>query len=173
MRSRWWRHRKDLKLGVHHNIHLQRAWTKYGAESFEFTVLGYCLPEELLVKEQALLDETPSSDTYNIATLARGGTRLGQRNTPEHNAAIGRANKGNTSWNKGGENTWSEKATRSRVARYKHQVVAEHSDGRVLKFTHVTPAAQELGLGRTSVKNILNGYSQRTRSGWTFRYEPK
>jgi len=136
-------------------------------------VLLPCPPDCLLAREQELLDQAPAGSLYNLAFLAQGGTRLGHRNTPEHNAAISRGNKGKPAWNKGGKNTWAQAAASSRVARYSNQIVAEHLDGRVLSFSHAAQAAREMGLGRTSVKNILKGYSQRTRSGWTFRYEAR
>ena len=171
--KRWWMHRRDLRLGVHHNHHLQRSWEKHGAQCFTFSVLLPCPPDCLLAREQELLDQAPAGSLYNLAFLAQGGTRLGHRNTPEHNAAISRGNKGKPAWNKGGKNTWAKAAASSRVARYSNQIVAEHLDGRVLSFSHAAQAAREMGLGRTSVKNILKGYSQRTRSGWTFRYEAR
>lgn len=31
---RFWLHQWKLKRGVHDNIHLQRAWDKYGEDSF-------------------------------------------------------------------------------------------------------------------------------------------
>lgn len=34
---RWNRHKRELKKGVHHNKHLQRAWDKYGEENFELS----------------------------------------------------------------------------------------------------------------------------------------
>ena len=30
LKNRWERHRRDLNSGIHHSIHLQRAWDKYG-----------------------------------------------------------------------------------------------------------------------------------------------
>ena len=35
---RWRAHRSDLKAGRHKNKHLQRAWSAYGPEAFEFSV---------------------------------------------------------------------------------------------------------------------------------------
>ena len=36
---RWTRHKKALKSSSHHSRRLQRAWNKYGEESFEFIVV--------------------------------------------------------------------------------------------------------------------------------------
>lgn len=37
--NRWKDHKCKLRKGTHINEHLQRAWNKYGAESFQFKVL--------------------------------------------------------------------------------------------------------------------------------------
>ena len=36
---RWRQHQSALRRKDHHNIHLQRAWDKYGPEAFEFQIL--------------------------------------------------------------------------------------------------------------------------------------
>ena len=36
---RWVHHRDDLRAGKHHSRFLQRAWNKYGADAFTFTVV--------------------------------------------------------------------------------------------------------------------------------------
>lgn len=38
-RIRWNTHIQLLKSNKHHCIHLQRAWNKYGEESFEFDLM--------------------------------------------------------------------------------------------------------------------------------------
>ena len=38
-RKRWREHRNLLKDGNHGNVHLQRAWNKYGEENFQFEIL--------------------------------------------------------------------------------------------------------------------------------------
>ena len=37
---RWARHKRQLRNGNHHSIHLQRAWDKYGEASFDFSILS-------------------------------------------------------------------------------------------------------------------------------------
>jgi len=171
--QRWWRHRRDLNRGSHHNPHLQRSWAKHGAEGFEFVVLLQCPPDECFQIEQEHLDDAPEGSLYNVSRTARGGNRLGQQNTPEHNAAIGRANSGRPTWNKGGTNTWAAKAVQTRVSNYTTVLVGENLDGRVMLFSHIRAAARQLGIGRKSIENILHGFSRRTRCGWVFRYKPK
>ena len=37
--ARWRHHRSQLQRGIHHSPYLQAAWSKYGADAFEFVVL--------------------------------------------------------------------------------------------------------------------------------------
>jgi hypothetical protein len=73
--KRWWSHKKALRLGIHHNLHLQRAWNKNGKDSFDF-VVERIIPdnsseEELLKIEQEYLDKSVGQeDCYNIAKVA-------------------------------------------------------------------------------------------------------
>ena len=66
-------HRSALRNGDHSNIHLQRAYNKYGKKSFRYKVLLYCDPDNTLVYEQILLDA--GYGDYNIATDASAPTR--------------------------------------------------------------------------------------------------
>ena len=82
--NRWKRHRTDLKCGVHDNIHLQRAYNKYGPESFKYSVVEYCEPEKELLKEReqfwmGVLEVIEKG--YNMCPAA--GSPLGYRHTEE------------------------------------------------------------------------------------------
>lgn len=70
-------HIHSLRKGKHHNIHFQRAWDKYGEDSFEYKVLEYLDSEtstdKLLEREQYWLDKTKCYETehgYNILRIA-------------------------------------------------------------------------------------------------------
>jgi group I intron endonuclease len=52
--GRWNTHRSTLKRGVHHSFILQKAWDKYGAESFTFSVLLVC-PKDLRIEYEKRL----------------------------------------------------------------------------------------------------------------------
>ncbi len=55
-------HKSDLRLNKHHSKHLQRAWDKYGKDSFIFQQVEECLPESCIKREQVWLD---FHQTYN------------------------------------------------------------------------------------------------------------
>jgi len=68
--KRWVRHKNDLNKNQHQNIKLQRAWNKYGAENFEFSIMEECEYDSLLIIEQNYLNQNPE---YNIGKNSSGG----------------------------------------------------------------------------------------------------
>lgn len=56
MKKRWSEHRSGLRNNKHHARVLQRAWTKYGEESFVFRPLLICAEAMLVFYEQRALD---------------------------------------------------------------------------------------------------------------------
>lgn len=80
---RWKTHRNKLNASKHHCIHLQRAWNKYGEQSFEFKGLTE-LPNDkdlLLKEEQVFLDQHYGQQYfYNGHAVARGGALPGALN---------------------------------------------------------------------------------------------
>lgn len=65
-------HYHALKRGDHKNLHLQRAWNKYGEENFEFVILEVCEKEKVREREQFYINSTPKKFSYNINPLATG-----------------------------------------------------------------------------------------------------
>ncbi len=51
VRNRMYSHKSELKKNKHCNIHLQRAWNKYGEDNFKFIILEECNQEEIDQKE--------------------------------------------------------------------------------------------------------------------------
>lgn len=82
--TRWALHRHELQHQKHHSSHLQRAWNKYGSESFKFSVLERCPPADCLVREQYWLDELKTYDRsvgYNLSAIA--GSTLGVKHAAD------------------------------------------------------------------------------------------
>lgn len=73
IRKRWLRHVRELKSNTHINSILQRAWNKYGEDSFVFEVVEQCSIKALLETEQRYLDLQPE---YNIGMTSSGGDNL-------------------------------------------------------------------------------------------------
>jgi len=52
--KRWNIHKRQLNKNIHHSIHLQRAWNKYGAEAFEFCVIEFVNDKTKLIEREQL-----------------------------------------------------------------------------------------------------------------------
>lgn len=66
---RWWEHKRKLKANQHDNIHLQRAWNKYGENAFEFILIELVEETQMLEREQYWIDKLGACDIelgYNI-----------------------------------------------------------------------------------------------------------
>jgi len=71
--SRWNTHLWFLNTNSHSNKHLQRSWTKYGSNEFEFKILLYCAVNDLVYFEQRAIDILNTTDQrrgYNIRLFA-------------------------------------------------------------------------------------------------------
>jgi len=121
--GRWRDHRNRLQRGVHVNEHLQRAWQKYGAAAFAWTIIEEIQGEaNLIEREQYWLDrylENPKT-CYNMACCAEAPMRgrkhteeakrklseaqTGKKRGPtseETKSKLSEANKGQVPWSKG------------------------------------------------------------------------
>ena len=77
--KRWDEHRKNLLNNKHINIKLQRAWNKYGSDSFQFQIIEQCDVSNLYDREQYYLDSLmpwKQNVGYNIGKNACGGDNI-------------------------------------------------------------------------------------------------
>jgi len=117
-RIRFQTHKRELRTGIHHCQPLQRAWDKYGEDSFSFDAIEEtdCKDTLLALEAEWLNEHYGKSHCYNTGTtpgaafLGRTHTdaakekvsaaqkgkqhRLGHKNSPEHRARISAAMKG-------------------------------------------------------------------------------
>jgi len=88
-------HKNSLDRGDHHSQKLQRAWNKYGGETFVFETIIVCRPSMLLFYEQRAIDGFMAhgrTTGYNISPTA--GSPRGVKRSAETRAKIGAAVKG-------------------------------------------------------------------------------
>ena len=91
-RARWNAHRHKLRNNKHANSHLQRAWNKYGEESFLFLPMIICDQAYSILVEEKLLNE--GIGEYNQSKMSCGGPGHGGPLTLEHRAKISASLKG-------------------------------------------------------------------------------
>ena len=78
--ERWVKHVRDLNNGVHHNIHLQASWDKYGEKNFDFKIIKACKPLYLNRFEKIYIN---IYDTYNNGYNMTTGGDINPMNMPE------------------------------------------------------------------------------------------
>lgn len=92
VRTRWWEHRKYLRLGTHHCVGLQNAYAKYGEDALVFSVIATVPLEQLNEREQEEIDARHKDMLYNTALFVRR-PRLGLRHSEESRAKMATAAK--------------------------------------------------------------------------------
>lgn len=80
--KRWRSHRVGLIAKKHDNIHLQRAWNKYGSDAFVFSVIENAPKANLIEREQFWMDAYDAVESgYNICPTA--GSSIGMKTSSE------------------------------------------------------------------------------------------
>ena len=72
---RYKRHMGELSRGIHGNHHLQNAYTKYGRDAFEFSILELCPIDQLDEREVYWISQLNAVKTGYNMTEGGGGTR--------------------------------------------------------------------------------------------------
>jgi group I intron endonuclease len=90
------RHLYELHKGSHKNIHLQRAFAKYGENNFEFGIIEQCIETELNAREIFYISLFSNSGIglYNITEGGDGGA-MPPDIIAQNKIKISVANKGN------------------------------------------------------------------------------
>jgi group I intron endonuclease len=176
-------HLSRLNNNSHYNIHLQRAWNKYGKENFVFEILEIVNDKlNLLKREQFYLDELLlaneyihnenhffTENGYNINPCAYN--TLGRKTSDETKTKISKSligklvgdknpNFGNKMPNDSRERLSQFRKTCGKKIRCLNNNKIYHNSKR---------AAEDLGISNGSIKRILRGEYKQVK-GFTFEY---
>jgi len=90
-KKRWWNHVHYLDRNEHHSPHLQRAWNKYGKNTFIFEVVEVVDNIKFLIeREQFWIGQL--NPQYNV--LKKAGSSKGFKHTEETKKKLSELNKG-------------------------------------------------------------------------------
>lgn len=154
-------HRACLRIGKHHNIHLQSAWNKYGEPMFLFEIVEICAIDDLTPREMEWVSFFRSGGLYNIASI--DAPMRGRRHTPEAIAKM-----------KGPRpDGWAQRISAALTGR-KHS--AEHARktglskrkpvhivGTTIWYPSIQDAAKDIGVHPFNLGAHLNGRSKTCR----------
>lgn len=119
--DRWDCHRAQLNGGYHDNPHLQKAWNKYGSDSFEFCVIEPVNNVTLLddLERKYIQQYRDLGISYNILDGGDGGFLLGSHLSDETKRKIGEKNRINMTGRKASPETRA-KMSESQRKRYEN-----------------------------------------------------
>lgn len=105
--DRWDSHRSLLNSGKHDNPYLQRAWSKYGGENFEFAVIEVVDDSSLLndLEIKYIAEYRQDGLSYNLHDGGDGGYNLGKHLSEETKRKIGDKNRKNMLGKKASDET--------------------------------------------------------------------
>ena len=92
VRIRLYENRHDLRKGIHHCAHLQRAWNKYGETNFRFEVVEQVEGDLLAAEDRWLAEHHGKPHCYNTGRVP-GAAFLGRKHTDEAKAKVSKAQK--------------------------------------------------------------------------------
>lgn len=89
---RWNSHRNALRRNRHRNVHLQRAWNKYGEAAFEFKTVWLCEPLEAFQFEREMLQSMVGDSACYNTVIDSSRPSFGRKLSAIHKARIGQSN---------------------------------------------------------------------------------
>ena len=152
-KSRWIRHKTDLKANIHHSSYLQRAYNKYGKNEFEFSILKNVDDDQILIEEQKYLDyrkaNYPTNLNYNMCWIA--GNCSGRQFTTKTINQMSKSHLGKTvplTVREQMSKTWGEKANKT------YELITP--ENKHVTFTNIRQFCRENKLDNVSISLLLN-----------------
>lgn len=160
IQDRWKTHIQCLNRNKHHNIHLQRAWNKYGENNFKFDIIEYCEKEDLNDKEIYWIKELSSFKNGYNRTLGGGGI-LGRKYTKEEIEK--RTGKNNPFYRKKHKDGWLKmiiSASNEKTSKPVFQINSE--DGKVMKrYSSISEASRIFNCSVNAIRLCTEGINKR------------
>lgn len=169
--GRWNEHTNDLTANRHANIHLQRAWNKYGKDNFSFLILEEMNREQLLEREQVYLDvaDKERAQCYNMKF--RAGPGGGFSEETREKLSISKRGSRNPNYGKSPSEKTKLKMSAahagSRNVKYDKTIYTFEnlSSGEVFSGTRFD-FVQKYAISRECVRDLVFGRQKQTH-GWT------
>lgn len=178
--KRWYNHINALELNYHGNIHLQRAWNKYGADNFDFYILELCTSEQLDEREVYYITKFDTFKSgYNRTSGGKG--RPDSIVSEETRQKLAKASSGRFYSEKTREKLRQHilsqfedekfvEAFNKNIESQMTPVCCYNKNGYVCSYSNIHEAAKAIGAEPTNVCKVLKR-KHKTCNGFTFCYD--
>jgi len=153
------KHLYDLKHNIHHSIHLQRAWGKYGEDNFSFEVIEYIEDKDILKeREQYWIDTLNVCDiNYGYNILPTAGNSLGYKMSEEDKKKIGDSCRG--------EKNYGTKLTDVQVYQIKEMCRDGFKNKKIAnKFEITIESINNIRIGKTWKHIKIEGFQEKNKT---------
>jgi group I intron endonuclease len=164
IKRRWTEHKRDLKKNKHKNLLLQRAWNKYGCESFKFEILVICNKKQLKQKEKETVEKILETKRYNILknydSLAGSNNPFyGKTHTKSVKEKLSKLAKNRTGFKNGNYGNKYSNITKIKAGHNKKTKLTNDQVIKIIKMKNIThqKIADIYGVSRTMITRIKNG----------------
>lgn len=187
--KRFLHHKNRLRSNKHRNIHLQRAWNKYGEEAFEFQVIQY-VDTDLNYREYFWWLFFKPENCYNEATPGQDSPMSGKKHSEDTKKKISESKSGEKHHYYGvpfrlGFNHSNETKKKISEKLFGRQLTDEWKknialsngnrpftlvkDDKEYEFYSAVEASNALGLCYSSICRLLNGKIKSLDSGYKLK----
>lgn len=147
--------------------HLQRAWNKYGQDSFVCVILEKCEEENLLIRESFYIDKYTSYNDrfgYNIVKNPHRPSMTTETKKKQSQAVMGEKNH---MFGKKWPQEYKTKMSKihRRVKRFTGIPVICNETG--IAYANMSEAARDMGLNKNKIGECIRG-NQNSHKGYTF-----
>lgn len=169
-------HKSRLKKGNHHSIKLQRAYNKYGLESFIFELIEICDIDDLLIREQHYINLFDSYNNGYNSTLIAGSPMLGKTQSIEAKNKISdfaktRTGDKNHMFNKNHTTETKKLMSKNKMnTGIKRVSQLDNNNNPIKTWDSLSECAKELKLHISGISKVLNGEIKTTK-GYKFKYQ--
>lgn len=175
LKKRYRQHFNELRQNIHVNIHLQRAFNKYGRDKFEFWILEHCddVLDTLLMLEQKYIDSDGDYNICKVAGSTTGITYTGHPISEAHRKIVAEANRRRV-WTKESRRKLAESIRNTEYnAKLRKAIVQMDLNGEVVKeYDSIMAAANAMGFEnkRVCIKRCCQG-KQKTAYGFKWKFK--
>lgn len=166
LNRRWYKHIWRLKRNEHHSIILQRAFNKYGINSFIFEVLEFTEINCLIEREQIWIEKLKPQ--YNVCPTA--GSSKGFKHSEETKEKLRIMNLGEKNPRYGFKYPKKEKIKKEKKYK-KKPIIRLDNNGEEKEYDSITSATLELGTKNSGgIHDVLSGRRKKYK-GYFFKYK--